>query len=71
MELTGDEARQGTEAVFTVAATGYQTTTLRRIIDGDSVTIDTRLARRPTGGMTGGGDQTHVQGYRDDPDADP
>jgi serine/threonine-protein kinase len=70
LELSGDEARRGTELTFTVSAASHQTATLRRTIEGAELSIDTRLTRRSAGGR-GGGEQTHVQGYRDDPYAEP
>jgi len=69
MELEGDDARAGTEHAFVFSLPGYQVTTLRRTVEGDTLSVDARLTRR-TGGMTGDG-QSHVEGYRDDPYAEP
>ncbi len=70
MEFVGDDARPGTEHAFTVSMAGFQTTTVRRVVGGDALVIQARLARRPAGGMTAR-PETHVEGYRDDPYASP
>ncbi len=63
--LEGEEAARGNELTLVFSLAGHQMSTVRRTVEGETLTVDVSLARRAAG--MAGGDVTHVEGYRDDP----
>jgi serine/threonine-protein kinase len=68
--LTPEEAAQGSELEVVFSLNGFVPQTVRRTVEGESLAVDARLARRPSdaaGMMESMMEPAHVEGYRDDP----